>query len=51
MKYALEMGLGAMIYIPSFIKISSRIEKLIKRRGEQSKLQALESVKKREEET
>jgi hypothetical protein len=29
MKYAVEMGLGAMIYIPSFIKISSGIRKLI----------------------
>jgi hypothetical protein len=29
MKYALEMGSGAMIYIPSFIKIGSSIEKLI----------------------
>jgi hypothetical protein len=29
MKYAVEMGSGAMIYIPSFIKIGSRIQKLI----------------------
>jgi hypothetical protein len=29
MKYAFEMGSGAMIYIPSFIKISSGIRKLI----------------------
>jgi hypothetical protein len=29
MKYAFEMGSGAMIYIPSFIKIGSAIEKLI----------------------
>jgi hypothetical protein len=29
MKYAVEMGLGAMIYIPSFIKIGSSIQKLI----------------------
>jgi hypothetical protein len=29
MKYAVEMGSGAMIYIPSFIKISSAIRKLI----------------------
>jgi hypothetical protein len=28
MKYAVEMGSGAMTYIPSFIKISSRIHKL-----------------------
>jgi hypothetical protein len=30
MKYAVQMGLGAMIYIPSFIKIGSDIQKLIK---------------------
>jgi hypothetical protein len=30
MKYAVEMGSGAMIYIPGFIKISSGIQKLIK---------------------
>jgi hypothetical protein len=29
MKYAVEMGSGAMIYIPSFIKIGSDIRKLI----------------------
>jgi hypothetical protein len=29
MKYTVEMGLGAMIYIPSFIKIGSAIQKLI----------------------
>jgi hypothetical protein len=29
MKYAVEMGSGAMIYIPSFIKIDSGIPKLI----------------------
>jgi hypothetical protein len=29
MKYAVEMGSGAMIYIPSFIKIGSSIQKLI----------------------
>jgi hypothetical protein len=29
MKYTVEMGSGAMIYIPSFIKIGSGIEKLI----------------------
>jgi hypothetical protein len=32
MKYAVEMGSSAMIYIPSFIKIGSGIQKLI--RGE-----------------
>jgi hypothetical protein len=30
MKYAVEMGSGAMIYIPSFIKIASGIQKLMK---------------------
>jgi hypothetical protein len=29
MKYAVEMGSGAMIYIPSFIKIGSGIQTLI----------------------
>jgi hypothetical protein len=29
MKYAVEMGWGAMTYIPSFIKIDSGIQKLI----------------------
>jgi hypothetical protein len=29
MKYAVQMGSGAMIYIPSFIKIGSGIHKLI----------------------
>jgi hypothetical protein len=29
MKYAVEMGSGAIIYIPSFIKIGSGIQKLI----------------------
>jgi hypothetical protein len=31
MKYAVEMGSGAMIYIPSFIKIGSGFQKLIVR--------------------
>jgi hypothetical protein len=30
MKYAVEMGLGAMICIPSFIKIGSGIRELIR---------------------
>jgi hypothetical protein len=30
MKYAVEMGSGAMMYIPSFIKTSSAIQKLIR---------------------
>jgi hypothetical protein len=29
MKYAVEMGSGAMMYIPSFIKIGCGIQKLI----------------------
>jgi hypothetical protein len=29
MKYAVEMSSGVMIYIPSFIKIGSGIQKLI----------------------
>jgi hypothetical protein len=29
MKYAVEMGSGAVIYIPRFIKIGSGIQKLI----------------------
>jgi hypothetical protein len=29
MKYAVQMGSGAMIYIPSFIKIGSGIRKLM----------------------
>jgi hypothetical protein len=32
MKYSVEMGSGAMIYIPSFIKIGSGIQKSIKGR-------------------
>jgi hypothetical protein len=31
MKYAIEMGSGSMIYIPTFITISSGIQKLIGR--------------------
>jgi hypothetical protein len=30
MKYAVEMGSGAVIYIPSFIKIGSGFQKLIR---------------------
>jgi hypothetical protein len=29
MKYAVEMGSGAMMYIPSFMKIGSGIQKLM----------------------
>jgi hypothetical protein len=32
MKYAIDMGLGAMIYTPIFIKIGSVILKLMGRR-------------------
>jgi hypothetical protein len=28
MKYAVEMGSGAMLYVPSFIKFGSAIQKL-----------------------
>jgi hypothetical protein len=31
MKYAVEKGSGPMIYIPSFVKIGSGIQKLIRR--------------------
>jgi hypothetical protein len=31
MKYPVEMGSGAMIFIPSLIKIGSAIQKLIER--------------------
>jgi hypothetical protein len=31
MKYAVQMGSGVMIYIPSFIKIGSGIQKLMER--------------------
>jgi hypothetical protein len=30
MKYAVEMGSGAMIYIPSFIQTGSGIQKLVR---------------------
>jgi hypothetical protein len=33
MKYGIDVGSGAMIYIPSFIKIGSGIQKLIGGRG------------------
>jgi hypothetical protein len=29
MKYAVEMDLGTLIYIPSFIKLGSAIQKLV----------------------
>jgi hypothetical protein len=29
MKYAVEMGTGPIIYIPGFVKIGSRIRKLM----------------------
>jgi hypothetical protein len=33
MKYAVEVGSGAMIYIPSFIKTASSIQKYMEGRG------------------
>jgi hypothetical protein len=36
MKYAFEMGSGAMIYIPSFVKIDSGIQKLMGRGNTQN---------------
>jgi hypothetical protein len=30
MKYAVEMGSGALMYIPSFIEIGSSIQKLMR---------------------
>jgi hypothetical protein len=33
MKYVVEIGPGAMIYIPSFIQIGSGIQKLIEGKG------------------
>jgi hypothetical protein len=36
MKYAVEMGSGAMIYVPSFTKIGSGVQKL---RGETQRQQ------------
>jgi hypothetical protein len=29
MQYAVQMGSGAMIYVPSFVKIGSGIQKLV----------------------
>jgi hypothetical protein len=37
MKYAVKMGSGAMIYIPSFIKFGSDIQKLVGRRLQKHK--------------
>jgi hypothetical protein len=33
MKYAVQMGSGAVVYIPSFIKIGSGIQTLIRGEG------------------
>jgi hypothetical protein len=33
MKYAVQMGSGAMIYLPSFIKIGSDVQKVVRGRG------------------
>jgi hypothetical protein len=38
MKYAVDMGAGAMIYIPSFIKIGSGIQKLMEGENTDSKV-------------
>jgi hypothetical protein len=37
MKYAVEMGSAGMIYIPSFIKTGSGIQKLMERTGADSR--------------
>jgi hypothetical protein len=39
MKYAVEMGSGAMIYIPSFMKFGSAIQNLKKRVTQTHRLQ------------
>jgi hypothetical protein len=44
MKYIIEVGSGAIIYMPSFIKIGSGIQKLIggiRRHGKQADLTSL----------
>jgi hypothetical protein len=43
MKYAVEMGSGAMIYIPSFIKIGSGILKLTQDLSDESRCRGLHS--------
>jgi hypothetical protein len=45
--YAVEIGSGAMVYIPSFIKIGSGIQKLMGRgvRGSQTRRQNSDLVK------
>jgi hypothetical protein len=39
MKYAVEMGSGAMIYIPSLIKTGSGIQTLIRGKGDSQRLE------------
>jgi hypothetical protein len=39
MKYAVEVGSGAMIYIPSFIKIGTAIQRLV--RGTRSQAESM----------
>jgi hypothetical protein len=38
MNYVIEMGSGAMIYIPSFIKIGSGIQKLLRGKHIQTRI-------------
>jgi hypothetical protein len=38
MKYAIEMGSGVMIYVPSFMKIGSGVKKLLQERYTESKV-------------
>jgi hypothetical protein len=44
MKYAVEMGSGAMIYIQSFVKLGSDIEKLIGLRSNAIKFCSINSA-------
>jgi hypothetical protein len=50
MKYAVQMGSGTVIYIPSFIKIGSGIQKLVWAGGSQSHRQNGERISLLEEE-
>jgi hypothetical protein len=44
MKYAVKMGSGAMIYMLSFMKFRSGIQKLIERRHTQTQRQHADSL-------
>jgi hypothetical protein len=44
MKHAVEMGIGAMIYIPRYIKIGSDVQKLIEGRDSQTYRQHGDSI-------